>query len=638
MPASAREDRRPLLHRIDRLAWGAFSLLALLLGVYWVHQVLRGDDYARQAENNRQRSVPISASRGFILDRKGRLLAENEPSFTLLLYKRETPDVDASLRFVAELLGRPLDDLRRRHERSKASYDFVPVVLDDDLTVAEVGAVEAHALEHPELVVQTTERRVYSYGSVLAHLLGHLGEATPDQLAARAGRVRSGEAIGQKGIEAAYQDVLAGTTGLRTFVIDSFGREVAELDRVDPLPGNTLVLNVDLDLQRLADDYFRDKVGSAVALDPKTGEILALVSAPAFDPNLFSRRVTRAEWEAIVGDEDRPLQNRALQNVYSPGSVWKAFVAYAALTNGVDASETVHCPGSATFYGRKFRCHGVHGTVDLATALQVSCDVYFYTVGKRLGVDVLAEAARTFGFGRPTGVDIPPEKAGNVPSTAWSQSVRRHPWYPGETISVAIGQGPLLVSSLQTARAFAALANADGALPVPHLFRIGEHVRSGSRVAYRPPVTERIPYPAGVRETIVEGLWRVVNRPGGTAYRYRVEGLDVCGKTGTVQVVGQKEARKAHLLPEKLQDHAWFAAFAPREDPKIVAVVFVENGMHGGSAAAPLAMRLIEAWLRPGSVPPPASPEAPLPEATPPGGATTAERASGPPPAAGQGT
>lgn len=631
MPASAREDRRPLLRRIDRLAVGAFSLLALLLGIYWVHQVLRSDEYARQAENNRQRSVPINASRGFILDRNGRLLAENEPSFTLLLYRRETRDVEGSLRFVSSLLGRPLEDLRRRVERARTGYDFVPVVLDDDLTVAEVGAVEAHALEHPELVVQTTERRVYTRGTALAHLLGHLGEASPEQLAARAGRVRSGEAIGQKGIEAAYQDLLAGTTGLRTFVIDSFGREVAELDRVDPLPGNTLVLNIDLDLQRIAEDYFRGKVGSAVALDPRTGEILALVSAPSFDPNVFSRRVTQAEWEAIVADEDRPLQNRAIQNVYSPGSVWKAFVAYAALTNGIAASETTHCTGSATFYGRRFRCHGVHGTVDLPTALQVSCDVWFYNAGRRLGVDALAEAARTFGFGRPTGVDIAPEKPGNVPSTAWSQAARKHAWYPGETISVAIGQGPLLVSALQTARAFAALANPDGALPVPHLFRIGEHVRSGARVEYRPPVAERVAYPAGTRETIVEGLWRVVNRPGGTAYRYRVEGLDICGKTGTVQVVAQKEAKKAHLLPEKLRDHAWFAAFAPRDDPKIVVVVFVENGLAGSAAAAPLAAQLIEAHLRPGSVSVPAPPAAPLPEATPPGGTTTATRGALPP-------
>lgn len=637
MPSSAREDRRPLLRRIDRLTIGAFSLLALLLGVYWVHQVLRSDEYARQAENNRQRSVPISASRGFILDRNGRLLAENEPSFTLLLYRRESRDVEESLRFVSSLLGRPLEDLRRRVERARTGYDFVPVVLDDDLTVAEVGAVEAHALEHPELVVQTTERRVYTRGTALAHLLGHLGEASTEQLAARAGRVRAGEAIGQKGIEAAYQDLLAGTSGLRTFVIDSFGREVAELDRVDPLPGNTLVLSIDLDLQRIAEEYFRGRVGSAVALDPKTGEILALVSAPAFDPNVFSRRVTRAEWEEIVANEDRPLQNRAIQNVYSPGSVWKAFVAYAALTNGIDASETAHCPGHATFYGRRFRCHGVHGTVDLPTALQVSCDVWFYNAGRRLGIDVLAEAARTFGFGRPTGVDIAPEKPGNVPSSAWSHAVRKHAWYPGETISVAIGQGPLLVTSLQTARAFAALANDDGALPVPHLFRIGEHVRSGARVEYRPPVVERVTYPRTVRETIVEGLWRVVNRPGGTAYKYRVEGLDLCGKTGTVQVVAQKEAKKAHLLPEKLRDHAWFAAFAPRGDPKIVVVVFVENGLAGSAAAAPLAAQLVEAYLRPGSVPVPPPPAGPLPDATPPGGTSTAER-DAPLPASRRGT
>src|SRR5512140_195011 len=244
-------------------------------------------------------------------------------------------------------------------------------------------------------------------------------------------------------------------------------------------------------------------------------------------------------------------------------------------------------------------------------------------MGKRVGIEALSQTAALFGFGRSTGIDLAGEKTGTVPSPEWSLKVRKHPWYLGETISVAIGQGPLLVSALQVARAFAGIANADGALPVPHLFRIGEHVRSGARVAYRPSVTERIPYPPGVRETILEGLWRVVNKPGGTGYAHRVEGLDICGKSGTVQVVAQKQAKMSTILPEKLRDHAWFAAFAPRDDAKIVVVVFVENGLHGASAAAPLASRLIQAYLRPGSVP---IPSAPRPEATPPGGTTTAHQ------------
>jgi len=597
MPASAREDRRPLLVRIDRVAAGAWIVLAVVVGVYWVHQVLRGEDYARQAEDNRLRSVPVTAPRGFILDRNGAVLAENEPAFTLLLYRKETKDLDRSIRFVADLLDRPFDELKRRAERDRSSYDFVPVVLEDNLTMGEVSAVEAHALEHPELAVQTSERRVYGSGTVAAHLLGHLGEASPEQLVARAGRARSGEPIGQKGIEAAYQDLLAGVSGSRTYIIDSFGREVGESGRIDPFPGNTLWLTIDLPLQKIAEEYFEDKVGSAVALDPKTGEILALVSSPAFDPNLFTKRLSRAEWDSILADENHPLNNRVLQNLYSPGSVWKPFMARAILANGIRPEERVFCSGGATFYGRFFRCHGRHGSVDLVTALQVSCDTYFYTMGKRLGIEAIAETGNAFGFGRPTGVDLVSEKNGVLPSPDWSLRTRKQPWYPGETISVAIGQGPVLVTALQIARAFAGIANRDGALPTPHLFHIGENIRTRERFVYRPPSKESVSWPPGARELVVEGLWRVVNAPGGTATHVRVPGLDLCGKTGTVQVVAQKEAKKAHLLPEALRDHGWFASFAPKDDPKIVVVVFVEHGLHGSTAAAPLAAKLAAAWV-----------------------------------------
>jgi penicillin-binding protein 2 len=613
MPASAREDRRPVLSRIDlamRITWG---LLGLLAGVYWVHQVLRGEEYERQAENNRMRKVPVTAPRGFILDRNGAVLAENEPSFTLLLYRRETKDLDASLRFVAELFNRPFEDIKRRVERDRPYYDFVPVVLQENLTVAEVGAVQARALEHPELVVQKTERRVYTLGTVAAHLLGQLGEATAEQVAARAKAhpgdasiPRPGEAIGQQGVEAAYQDLLAGLSGSRSYVIDSFGREVGESGHVDPQPGNTLRLTIDSGLQRLAEDHFAGKVGSAVALDPKTGEILALVSAPAYDPNLFTRRVSRAEWDQILTDPNHPLNNRVLQNVYSPGSTWKPFMAYAILKHGIDPKERVFCPGGLTFYGRPFRCHGTHGSVDLGTALQVSCDSYFYTMGKRLGIDAIAEAGKIFGFGRPTGIDLAHEKSGIVPSSEWSVAVRKHPWYAGETISVAIGQGPVLVSALQLARAMCGIANPDGALPTPHLFHIGENVRTGERFVYRPEVKESVPWAGLPHDVVLDGLWRVVNQPGGTAYGSRVAGLDFCGKTGSVQVVGQKEAKKGHLLPEQLRDHGWFIGFAPKDDPQIVVAVFAEHGEHGASAAAPLAAKMAHYWVtkRRGGPPP----------------------------------
>ncbi len=577
---------------------GAWVVFGTLFGVYWVNQVLRTEEFGRQADNNRRRSVPITAPRGFILDRYGAVLVENEPSFTLLLYRRETKDLESSLRLVATLLDRPIEELRRRAERDRSVYDFVPVVLEENLTLEEVGSIEAHGLEHPEFVIQAAQRRVYKEGTTAAHLLGYLGEATPEHLAASGGRLRPGDSTGLKGVEAVYQNLLSGFSGARTFVIDSFGREVTELDRVDPTPGSTLYLTIDLELQRIAKDYFRDRVGSAVALDPKTGEVLALVSAPEFDPNLFSRRVSRKEWEEILANQDRPLNNRVLQNVYSPGSVWKAFVAYGVLADGISAAERVFCGGASTFYGRSFRCHGAHGSVDLPTALQVSCDVYFYTMGKRLGIEHLAETARLFGFGSPTGIDLPSEKGGTVPSPLWSLQVRKIPWYPGETISVAIGQGPLLVSALQVARGFAALANRDGSLPTPHLFHMSRDERTQERVLRQPSAGRSVPFRPGMREAIVEGLHRVVNAPGGTAFAVRVPDLDICGKTGTVQVVGQKDTKKAHLLPDHLKDHGWFAAFAPRDDPKIVVVVFVEHGEHGNSAAAPLAAKLCAAYLK----------------------------------------
>jgi penicillin-binding protein 2 len=597
MDLSAREDRRPLLVRIDFLAaisWGAFILI---LAVYWVHQVLRGEDFHRQAENNRQRSIPITAPRGFILDRNGVPLAENEPSFSLLLYRREARDVEASIGFVSSVLAVPIEDLRRRLSRVPDGRDYLPVILEENLTINEAALVEARSLEHPEFVIQISEKRIYKGGPLAAHLLGHLGEANPDQVQARNGRVRPGEWVGQKGVEASYQDLLAGVSGARTFIIDSFGREVAELDRQEPFSGNTLILTIDTRLQKIAEDYFKEKVGSAIAMDPRTGEILAFVSSPAYDPNMFAHRVSRSDWDAILNNEDKPLNNRLLQNVYSPGSVWKPFVAYAVLMHGYSPQERIGCGGGASFYGRFFRCHSHHAAVDLPTALQVSCDTYFYQMGRRLGIDVISETAKTFGFGRPTGIDAGGEKAGLVPSQQWSLSARKQPWYPGETISVAIGQGPLLVSPLQVARALAAIANKDGALPAPHVFHMAENVRTRERFVYRPPARESVPFSPGVREAIVEGLFRVVGRPGGTAHGINVPGLDICGKTGTVQVVGQKDPKHMAHLPKKLQDHAWFAGFAPRDEAKLVVVVFVENGGHGSRAAAPLAAQLFKAYL-----------------------------------------
>jgi penicillin-binding protein 2 len=412
-------------------------------------------------------------------------------------------------------------------------------------------------------------------------------------------RYRPGNPVGQRGIESAYQDMLSGRDGERRIIVDSFGHETAEERSQDPIPGRNLTLALDQRLQEIAESYFENRVGSAVAMDPRTGQVLAMVSAPSYDPNLFSRRMTSAQWARLIENPFHPLQNRAIQNVYSPGSVFKIFLAEAGLASGAVTPETrVFCPGYATFYGRTFHCHKKegHGWVDLHSAIKESCDVYFYTLGKKMGIEKIAEAARSFGFGQPTGIDLPNEKSGLVPSEEWSVKVRKAHWYPSETISVSIGQGPLLMSAVQLARAVSGLIEG-GMFPRPHLFLSAEDPQTGRRYEYVESAEPRMTIRPEIVSAVKSGMAAVVNEPGGTAYLSRLQNVEMCGKTGSVQVVGQRDTKKESSLPFEKRDHAWFVAFAPREDPKIVVVVFVEHGEHGSSSAAPLARDLVAAFL-----------------------------------------
>ena len=593
----------------------AFSFAAMATA-YWYTQIVRGDYYFRLSENNRLRSVAVTAARGVIYDRRGVALAENEPSYTLYLYRRETKNLSASIDTAVALLGLPREDVERRVARYRTYFDFVPIALAENLTIGEVAAIEARGAEHPEFAVGVGQRRLYTKSSAAAQTLGYLSEATPNQIAAQPDRYRPGVSVGQRGVESAYQDLLAGRDGERRIIVDSFGHETAEESRVDPVPGRNLTLTIDQRLQDVAERYFRDRVGSAVAMDPKTGQILALVSAPSYDPNLFSRRMTGAEWATLVDNPFRPLQNRAIQNVYSPGSAFKVFLAAEGLAGGYVTPDTkVFCPGYATFYGRAFKCHKKegHGWVNLREAIRGSCDVYFYTLGKKMGIEKIAEAARAFGFGQPTGLDLPNEKSGLVPSEEWSAKVRKAHWYPSETISVAIGQGPLLVSSVQLARGLAGLVNG-GRFPRPHLFLSAQDPQSGARFEYVDEVEPRMKIDPSIVEQIEDAMWAVVNEPGGTAYLSKLAGIELCGKTGSVQVVAQKDTKKEGSLPFEKRDHAWFIGFAPKRDPKIVVAVFVEHGQHGASAAAPLARDLVAAYFGvpvPHPAEPPEAPPAP---------------------------
>ena len=592
-----REDRQRLARRIEvsRVAVGA--VLSLLAIAYWFVQIARGDYYFSLSENNRIRAVKVTAPRGYVLDRNGAVLVENEPAYTLHLYRREARDLAGSIDFIVNLLGLDREQVASRVDRGKRAPEFVPIPIAENLGIEEVAMVEARAIDHPEFAITVSQRRLYKHGGAAAHALGYLSEATPEQIKGSSGVYQVGDWIGQKGIEGAYQRLLAGANGERRVIVDSHGREVAEANRLEATPGQNLFLTIDLKLQKVAEEYFRDRVGAVVAMDPRTGEILALVSSPSYDPNWFTRRVTSSEWTGLIENPDRPLQNRAVQNMYSPGSVFKVFLAYGALAQGlVDPSARVFCTGHAAFYGRDFRCHkkGGHGWVDLRRAIQVSCDVYFYNLGRQLGIDRISEIATAFGFGQPTGVDLAFEKSGLVPSEEWARVKRGSRWYPGETISVSIGQGPLLVTGLQVARALAGLIEG-GRLPTPHLFYSSQDPRTGEQLRYKTEFREGLAISPEKLAIVKDGMWAVVNEAGGTAFGSRVQGVEMGGKTGTVQVVGRETTIKAGADRSRLQDHAWFAGFGPVSDPTMVVVVFVEHGGHGNLAAAPLAKALFEA-------------------------------------------
>ncbi|HPK65441.1 MAG TPA: penicillin-binding protein 2 [Thermoanaerobaculia bacterium] len=580
-----REERAALVGRVRLLSRLTIGLLVALAAAFWVVQVVRGSTYRELADNNRLRRLTVRAPRGTIYDRAGRVLVENAPSYNLTLDRSETSDLAASLAFAAGALDRPVGELESALARAARQPHFAPVLLAEGLALDQVAHFEVARLEHPEFAVEVTHRRLYRLGAEGAHLFGYLGEITEEELAREPGRYVAGDWIGRRGIERAFDAQLRGQDGERVVVVDSRGQLVDEYRRELGRPGEPLTLTIDLELQRLAEELMAGQTGSVVALDPRNGEIRALVSHPSFDPNLFARRLRRDEWRELVEDTRHPLQNRAIQSVYSPGSVFKPIVALAALAEGVvREDERIHCAGTATYYGQRRRCwhRGGHGWVDLRTALKQSCDIYFYELGDRLGAARLARHARLFGLGRPTGLEIDGEKGGLVPDDEWSRRVRGHPWYPGETISVAIGQSALLTTPLQVAVAYAALANG-GELVVPHLVR-GE----------RPPApAKRLPIAPRHLAAVRDGLWQVVNAQGTGAAAFAA-GLDIAGKTGTVQVVAQETWIDSATLPWEQRDHAWFASYAPAGDPRLVVVVFVEHGGKGSRAAAPVAKALHE--------------------------------------------
>ena len=589
MATHVREHRDNLVQRLPLFQVALVAMLVLVGGSYWFVQVVHGDYYRTLAEDNRLRNLPIEARRGLIHDRGGRRLVENVPSYNLTIDPARTADVGASLRFAAGVLERPEADLRALLERPNRGAPYKPVLIAENLSLTQVAHFNAVALEHPEFEIDVSHVRLYRHAQITAHVLGYLGEVAEAELGPSDSPYEAGDLVGRRGIERRYDLHLRGEDGERVVTVDSRGRLWGESGRRPAQPGRRLDLTLDLELQQEAAVYFEDKVGSAVVMDPDNGELLTLVSAPAYNPNLFARRLDREQWQQLMEAPNDPLQNRALQNTYPPGSVFKIVVAVAGLSEAVvSPSETVFCNGSTKIYNRRFRCwkRGGHGRVNLRKAIKESCDVFFYHLGQKLGIERIADYSRRFGLGAPTGLELGGEKGGLVPDPDWSLRVRGERWYPGETISVAIGQGPLLVTPLQVATMMATVING-GRRVVPHLSR--DEARPAVDSGLDPEVLAR------VREALQAA---VEERATGAAAR--VAGLTVGGKTGTAQVIRQKTWVDSKDLPYKMRDHAWFASFATDDRRRLVAVVFVEHGGKGSSSAAPLAKLLYETYFKPG--------------------------------------
>lgn len=577
----------------------AFAVLVLRL---WLLQVVHGPDYRVKSENNRIHLKNIPPFRGMIFDRGGHLLVDNRPAYHLFVIPEEIQDAEVLLNRLKELVAVDPATVQTKLDGVRRNQPFRPLLLKRDLSRRELAALETNLFNLPGVVIQVKPQRHYIRGELAAHVIGYLGEISEAQL--KSGKYpahQQGELVGKSGVEALWQSDLHGSRGGEQVEVDAVGRRLKVLSHVPPVSGLNLSLTLDKDLQALAEEGLAGHKGAIVAMNPQNGEILAMASAPAFDPNAFIGGIDRASWERMVSGAEYPLQNRGISGQYPPGSVFKIVVGLAGLEEGlVKPEEEVFCSGRYQLGAHTFRCwkrYG-HGNVDFHRAVRESCDVYFYRLGRRLGVDRIAEYAKRLGLGVQTGVNLGSERPGLIPTRAWKLKRWGIPWQTGETISTSIGQSFVLVTPIQMARLASAVFNGG----ILHQPKVVQWVGKGERTVYRfkPSVISRIGAKPENLKRMQQALVAVVNEPHGTGWRAKIEGVRVAGKTGTAQVVNretEKVGTKDNIVLEKYRDHAWFVAVAPAEDPKIAVSVLVENAGHGGSQAAPIAKRMIEAYL-----------------------------------------
>jgi penicillin-binding protein 2 len=574
---------------------GIFLVLAYGL---WKLQVMESGYYASAAEKNRVRNVPILAPRGKILDRNGRIIVDNYPSTTALLLRDSSRDLAADADLIAQGLHLDPNEVRTRIRHFAAMPQYQPIFLKEDITPDELQFIEAHRNELPELDTIDAARRLYPRNGFLAHLIGYVGEVSEDMLNQPQFELyNAGDVVGISGVERQYNTLLMGQNGSRQALVDSHGREVGRLGETDAVAGKPLKLTVDIDLQIAAEEALGDKNGAIVAMDPHTGEILAMVSRPTFDPNDFAVHVSRDQWAKLRDDPDKPLMNKAIQAQLAPGSTFKIIMSFAGWQEGIAQNMHVHCNGSADFYGRNSKCwvyfkHLTHGDVDLEKAIYQSCDIFFYTLADKLGINRIAKYATELGLGQKTGIDLPQEASGIVPSEEWKARTFHQKWYAGETIFVGIGQGAITVTPVQLLRAISAISMG-GKMVVPHVINPTDLPPNYLEAAHFTDVTS-VPLDPSGWNYITDAMGRVL-LPEGTAPRAHIEGIDIAGKTGSAQVVSL-ENRAKHKDDADLAQNGWFVGFTPRRNPDIVVCVLFQGGEHG-RLAANVATQVIKAFV-----------------------------------------
>src|SRR5436309_2993340 len=580
------EDRRRVTIRLSILQYVVTVTFSVLALSFWVLQVVQHAKFEEMAENNHQRTLALRAPRGLVFDRDGKVLVENRHSYSISIVREHTKDLGRTVRMLAGVLGMDEDAVRLIVERHRREPSYRPIMVVPNATLTQVTAVTARRLELPDVVVEQVPTRSYPE-TMGAHLFGYVGEVNDAQVSGDDG-LKSGDIVGQSGIEKVYNATLRGEDGARRVVVNSVGREIRTLEEDAPTEGHRLQLTLDYDVQKAIEDGF-DSIkfnGAAVVLDPSNGDVLGFTSRPAYDPNAFASGIDRVTWASLTTDEDRPLTDRAIQGRYSPGSTFKMAVATAALQEGVITPNfTVHCTGGATFYGRPFKCwkKGGHGTMDLRHAIEQSCNVYFYTIGNMTGIEKINKWATLLGLGVKSGIDLPNEVKGLVPSPGWKQDTFKEKWYAGETISVSIGQGSVSVTPVSMAVYAATLANG-GTRVTPHLLKAVDEDGSGWKPVPQPPAQPSARLDPDKLQAIRDGLWMVVNQAG-TGHNARLADYDVSGKTGTAQVISNQGKAAAGKTDKDLRDNGWFVFFAPRDKPEIAGVVFLEHGVHGSNAA-----------------------------------------------------